>query len=64
MLYELLNQIRALLDMNQGEVDYDALTPLTMQMTFTAVATIPVMLVYPFVQKYYVKGIMVGAVKG
>lgn len=64
MLYELLNQIRALLDMNQGEIDYDALTPLTMQMTFTAVATIPVMLVYPFVQKYYVKGIMVGAVKG
>ncbi len=28
------------------------------------VALIPVMLVYPFVQKYFVKGVMIGAVKG
>lgn len=28
------------------------------------VATIPIMLVYPFVQKYFIKGIMVGSVKG
>ena len=25
---------------------------------------IPVMLIYPFVQKYFVKGIMIGAIKG
>lgn len=28
------------------------------------VATLPVLLVYPFLQKYFVKGVMVGAVKG
>ena len=28
------------------------------------VATIPILCVYPFVQKYFVKGVMVGAVKG
>ena len=28
------------------------------------VATIPILIVYPFVQKYFVKGIMIGAVKG
>lgn len=28
------------------------------------VATIPIMLVYPFIQKYFVKGVMIGSVKG
>ena len=28
------------------------------------VATAPVMLIYPFVQKYFVKGVMIGSVKG
>lgn len=28
------------------------------------VATVPILMVYPFVQKYFVKGVMVGAVKG
>lgn len=28
------------------------------------VATLPIMLVYPFAQKYFVKGVMIGAIKG
>lgn len=28
------------------------------------VATIPILFVYPFIQKYFVKGVMIGAVKG
>lgn len=28
------------------------------------VATLPIMCLYPFLQKYFVKGVMIGAVKG
>jgi ABC-type glycerol-3-phosphate transport system permease component len=28
------------------------------------VASIPVLIMYPFVQKYFVKGVMIGALKG
>lgn len=28
------------------------------------VASVPVMMIYPFVQKYFIKGVMIGAVKG
>ena len=29
----------------------------------TVVATVPILMVYPFIQKYFVKGVMIGAVK-
>lgn len=34
-----------------------------MQMAAVTVATVPILLVYPFVQKYFSKGIMLGAIK-
>ena len=39
-------------------------TSLSIQTAAMVVATVPIMCVYPFLQKYFVKGVMVGAVKG
>lgn len=36
----------------------------SVRMATAIVATVPILLVYPFVQKYFVKGMMIGAVKG
>jgi putative aldouronate transport system permease protein len=36
----------------------------SLKMAMAIITVIPVLLVYPFVQKYFVKGVMIGAVKG
>ncbi len=35
-----------------------------LQFSLIIVSSLPVMLLYPFIQKYFVKGIMIGAIKG
>lgn len=36
----------------------------TLQYAVIVIATLPILCVYPFLQKYFVKGVMIGAVKG
>ena len=42
----------------------NALTPGSIRMTISVIVVIPIMFIYPFFQKYFVKGMMLGAVKG
>jgi ABC-type glycerol-3-phosphate transport system permease component len=28
------------------------------------VSSLPVMMIYPFIQKYFIKGVMIGSIKG
>jgi ABC-type glycerol-3-phosphate transport system permease component len=37
---------------------------LTMKMTMTMITILPILIVYPSMQKYFIKGIMIGAIKG
>ena len=52
----------------QGSVNDTAVTTLTdpeiLKAACIVFATLPIICVYPFVQKYFVQGIMIGAVKG
>jgi len=38
-------------------------TPQAIQMATLMVATLPILFVYPFLQKYFVKGVLIGAIK-
>lgn len=37
---------------------------LLLQYSMIVVSAVPVMILYPFIQKYFVKGIMMGSIKG
>ena len=36
----------------------------TVRMATVILAMLPILVVYPFLQKYFVKGVMVGSIKG
>ena len=38
--------------------------PQTIKMAIVVVATVPILLVYPFLQKYFTKGVLTGSIKG
>lgn len=70
VLYRYLTQSTALANsINAGggsvaEIGANTQTAQSVQLTVTMVALIPIFLVYPFMQRYFVKGITIGAVKG
>lgn len=60
-----ITKLRDLSTMSQKEImDYFYISDRTMQTAQIVISSVPVLIVYPFLQKYFVKGIVLGSVKG
>lgn len=65
MLQNILNSAESMTRIaNQTGMQVTALPTESMKMAMTVVATGPIILLYPFLQKYFVKGMTIGSVKG
>jgi putative aldouronate transport system permease protein len=49
---------------SQEAGDAQASNTRTIQMATMLVATAPILALYPFLQRYFVKGVMIGSIKG
>ncbi|BCK00938.1 carbohydrate ABC transporter permease [Anaerocolumna chitinilytica] len=71
-LYQYINQassLKALVNSSTSSANMaaslaSAQTATSIRMTVTIIVVTPIILVYPFFQRFFVKGIMIGAVKG
>ena len=66
-LKELVSSTKDVLDQAGYEPDINGMfnsSPEAVQAASIVAATVPIIVVYPFLQKYFVKGVLIGSVKG
>lgn len=65
MLYSLLQKTQALASIaGKASIQMVDMPTNSLKLAMAVVATGPIIMVYPFVQKYFVKGVTIGSVKG
>lgn len=57
------DQVTKLMDDQKRLAELKSLTPTSMRAAITMIVTIPMLVIYPFFQKYFVSGITIGSVK-
>ncbi len=63
VLYEIMEKATIKVDPHAADQVANAVSPLSVRMAITIIATLPILIVYPFLQRYFVGGMTVGAVK-
>ena len=63
VLYEIMQQATIRVDPHAADSARNTVSPLSVRMAITIIATVPILVVYPFLQKYFVGGMTLGAVK-
>lgn len=66
VLYQTLSNANnaSLMQSASGNPVANTVTPEGLKMAITMITVLPVMLIYPFLQRYFIKGLLVGSVKG
>jgi len=65
MIYNMMNKVREMIqDASAGNMSLEDMPTETVRMATVFLASGPVLFVFPFFQKYFVKGLTVGSVKG
>jgi putative aldouronate transport system permease protein len=64
MLYKLIYTSKEVTTISYTYSSKANITPQTQRMAAVIVTTVPILAVYPFLQKYFAKGVMIGAIKG
>ena len=63
IMRRMVNQMRILEDLGGMNVD-EMVLPETLKAATIMISTVPILMIYPFLQKYFAKGILVGSLKG
>jgi putative aldouronate transport system permease protein len=60
----ILNSSQTMMDMASDEAARQAMRAETIKYAVIVLSSVPMLIMYPFVQRFFIKGVMIGSVKG